>query len=210
MFENELRYYAALVGYYNFISFMGKNIFKENSRLDIKEIQETFNKLISSNNYCDEFIDILYPKSEYFLDFFVSLKIGLEKLGIEIPKNYQEAVCGIVRYHLTFILEGNNTPVRGMLDIAADIHWKGDYDVWSEYDILSQELGLSKIICEISEVFDYCWAYRVDLSEPELLGGLLYKDDDGEEVFFENGGEAIEFLNKDILKAAWHWLKNHQ
>ena len=195
MFEKQFQYYAALIGHYD--------VTGHEKTLNINEIQGIFNKMMESGVYHDEFIDILYPTSAISEDFMGPLKVVLEKLAIEIPKNYQDAVYRILRYHLFHIVEGTSDPVEGMLAISADLDWYDDMDAPGEHYYIwdyQDKKKLSQVTQEIAYLVGFCWMYRAEWDDMRHV--IHYKDYRGE--------EAIELLEKDIVKAAQVWVKQHK
>lgn len=200
--EKKLYYYAACLGYYT--------VTGELPELSIQGVQEVFTKIMADGVYCDEFVDIFYPSSEYIVDFVTPLKNVLEKLGITIPTTYRDAVYGILRYHLSNILEGIAPPIGGIMAINRDLDWylacmyrddpefkhtTGQFCYYTRQD-------LSTITCEVGDLVLFCDRYWGYSAPPHELSIENYKNYEGE--------KALALLEKDILLTARRWLNYHK
>ena len=186
-FKIQFQYYAALIAHTELTGYK--------QSLNVKEIQATFSNLMNSNEYNDTFLDVLYPTSEHSEDFLPQLKKALESLAIEIPQNYQEAVYGILRYHLSRIVEGTTKPITGMLEISFVLGYNDgegpttDTQNFQDNDLITEE---------IIQLIDDCWYNR---SEFDVIEPFIH--------YRNVVGDLIPEMEADIMEGAKRWLEEH-
>ncbi|MEI2711456.1 MAG: hypothetical protein V9E96_20970 [Chitinophagaceae bacterium] len=117
VFREELEYIASLLFY---------DSTARKKSIELNYIQEVFNGLTSQGIYYDTFLNILYPSS-WSLDnpdnLEVHLKENLKVLGIKICMSYDEALNGVIGFHLKKIYNGAILPIPGMLALKNTLDW---------------------------------------------------------------------------------------
>lgn len=170
--KNELKYHAAMI------------YFKPINTTEIKNI---FDELMNQSIFFDEFIDIIYPKSDYTEEFILAFNVALKRLGITVPNNRDEAVLILLKYYITKIALSEMDPIEILekimrtIDFNTDIHFESNEYLGDYYGVHSL-LGL---YYEYGDILDN-WSLKDKTIESRLIK-----------------------LKKELMNLAARWVKQY-
>lgn len=116
--REELDYIASLLAFYDATA--------RKKVIPLKYIQKLLNALIAQGVYDDTFLNILYP-SPWDLDnpdnITAHFKENLHIVGIKTSMSYDDALYGVIEFHLKKICTKTTQPIPGMLALKNALEW---------------------------------------------------------------------------------------
>jgi len=132
--------------------------------MDDEKVTKLIDELTRQGVYFDEFLDVL-ERPYYRPDFLKALTASLARLGIEMPKNQDQAVWVLLTQSIFVMSSDKCDAAYAMSRLMADVYWNYDFSKLTK-NYVGDSHGIEHLIGLYWDYDDLCCHYAPN-SPPE-------------------------------------------